>query len=144
LAEEVRRIKPEELDWTPAPEMKSSRALLQEIGTMERICVAWLTDHKVLNWQDVWDSLDRGSTEPGALLSALEDVREKTLQYLGGCNEERLQTPVPLPEEWHGYFDGPSVEPEEMLRWVSRHEYYHLGQLITYRWILGDNPYKRT
>jgi hypothetical protein len=26
---------------------------------------------------------------------------------------------------------------------VGMHEYYHMGQLIAYRWIRGDNPYKR-
>jgi len=32
------------------------------------------------------------------------------------------------------------VEPEELLRWVVRHEYYHLGQMITYQWQRGKNP----
>ena len=27
------------------------------------------------------------------------------------------------------------------IREIARHEYYHLGQMITYRWIQGHNPY---
>jgi len=76
-------------------------------------------------------------------LQVLERVRAQTLSYLNDCSEERIETPVPLLEAWHGYFGGPTVEPEEIIRWVARHEYYHLGQIIIYRWMLGDNPYKR-
>ena len=38
---------------------------------------------------------------------------------------------------------GDTIEPEELVRWVCRHEYYHLGQIIIYRWMQGDNPYAR-
>lgn len=34
------------------------------------------------------------------------------------------------------------AKDSHMVRWVARHEYYHLGQLIYNRWLLGYNPYK--
>jgi hypothetical protein len=43
LATEVGQLKPEELGWAPQPGMKTYRALLQEIGTMEQLCARWLT-----------------------------------------------------------------------------------------------------
>jgi hypothetical protein len=49
---------------------------------------------------------------------------------------------VPVPKEWEVYW-GSAIEPEEVARWIARHEYYHLGQIISYRWILGDNPLQR-
>ena len=134
---------PEEMDWAPGPEMKSCRALLQEMGTMERVCIRWLTEQKSLSWPETWESVAWPGSDPEAALASLDRVREETLGYLERTSEEQLQTPIPLPEGWEGYFGGPTVEPEEMVRWIGRHEYYHLGQLITYRWIRGDNPYKR-
>jgi uncharacterized damage-inducible protein DinB len=139
LTEEVKKLKPEEFGWAPRPDMKSCKALLQEIGTMEKICVHWIAKQNKLDWDKAvqWSGNDSQAT-----LTDLEKLRAETLQYLSDCTEEKLQTPVPVPQEWQQYM-GKTVEPEEMLRWVARHEYYHLGQLITYRWILGDNPYKK-
>lgn len=31
-----------------------------------------------------------------------------------------------------------------MLDWIGMHEYYHLGQLVYNRWMLGYNPYDGT
>jgi uncharacterized damage-inducible protein DinB len=144
LIAEVHRLKPEEYDWAPRPDMKSCRALLQEIGTMEKICVHYLERLEMLDWNEVAGTLAPPGGDATAALAGLEQVRLQTVSYLNDSSEERLQTPVSLPESWHQYFDSPAIEPEEMLRWVARHEYYHLGQFITYRWILGDNPYKRS
>ena len=38
LSEEVQRLSREEFDWAPRPDMKSFKALLLEIGTMEKFC----------------------------------------------------------------------------------------------------------
>jgi uncharacterized damage-inducible protein DinB len=144
LSQELQRMQPEEVDWAPRPGMKSCRALLEEIGTMEKVCVHWLSHQEELDWKETSEAIAWQGNEAAPALRSLEQVRVGTLRYLDDCSEERLQTPVSLPAEWHQYFNGPTVEPEELLRWVARHEYYHLGQLITYRWILGDNPYKRS
>lgn len=135
----ARKFPPEELDRTPAPGMKSCKALLQEIGAMEALNLRWVSHQEMLDWQAVWETLEGDSIE--AVLAALEPVRAETLAYLDNCTEEQLQTPIPLPEAWRQFFDGASViEPEELLRWIVRHEYYHLGQLIIYRWMRGDSP----
>ncbi len=145
LAKEVQRLKPEELDWAPRPDMKSFKALLLEIGWMETFYTSWLVGQVVVDWDQTTLSL---ASEPNVVLAALIQVREETLSYLNGCTEEHLQTPVPLPAvcpagEGPEYWE-PPVEPAEVIRWIARHEYYHLGQFITYRWLLGDNPYQRT
>lgn len=144
LAGEIRRIKPEELDWSPRPdlEMKSFRALLQEIGAMERICMGWLIRREMLDWKECEAAVGSDESDPRQLLEGLGRIREATVGYLNACTEEALQAPVAAPKEWEVYW-GAAIEPEEAVRWVARHEYYHLGQIITYRWILGDNPYKR-
>ncbi len=76
-----------------------------------------------------------------SILKDLEDIRRETLRYLDSLSDDDLHKPVEMPESWHQY-TGPRLEPEEMIRWIARHEYYHLGQLIYNRWLLGYNPYK--
>src|SRR6185369_8440441 len=139
---EVTKLKSEEFEYSPSPEqgMKSCKALLHEIGSMEKICMTWTIRQEMLGWETAvaWSRADAAST-----LKDLAAIRAETLAYLKDATEDKLQTPIPVPEEWRQYFAGDTIEPEEMIRWVTRHEYYHLGQLIVYRWILGDNPYKQ-
>jgi uncharacterized damage-inducible protein DinB len=142
LAGEVRRIKPEELNWAPRSDMKTFKALLLEIGAMEKVCMHWLAHQTMFDWKEAEAAVGSDANDPGGLLEGLGRVREATLGYLNACSEEKLQTPVPVPKEWEVYW-GSAIEPEETVRWIARHEYYHLGQIISYRWILGDNPYQR-
>jgi len=138
LMTEAARIRLQDLDWRPQPGMKSCRDLLREIGTMEKLCVAWVSERAELSWDDAiaWSGEDLGST-----LTDLVRVREETLVFLKSATEDTLQAPQPA--LWGSIPHGPLAEPEEVLRWIARHEYYHLGQIVTYRWILGDNPYAR-
>jgi uncharacterized damage-inducible protein DinB len=122
--------------------MKSCKALLAEIGAMETMCTQFWLYGKEADWGAVTQELERNES-PAALLKALEAIRAETLAALHDATEDDLQAPLTLPESWHGYFGSPTVEPEELLRWIARHEYYHLGQMILYRWMRGDNPYAR-
>ena len=141
LADEVAKLKPEEFNYAPEESMKSCKALLQEIGSMEKICLTWVAGQQMLDWDTAvsWSGDDANS-----IMADLASIRAETLAYIDSATEDSLQAGVPVPDEWKQYMPFESIEPEEMIRWVTRHEYYHLGQLITYRWILGDNPYKRT
>ena len=102
----------------------------------------WLAESEMLDWPQAEAAVGWTGNTADEALAALGCVRERTLTYLTASTEESLQTPIPMPEAWHQYF-GPTVEPEELVRWIARHEYYHLGQIITYRWMRGDNPYRR-
>ena len=96
LAEEVQRVEPEELDWAPRPDMKSFKALLLEIGWMEKFYTSWLLRQEVVDWDQSATSRAR---EPAAVLEALRQIREETVSYLNACSEEQLQTPISLPAE---------------------------------------------
>jgi uncharacterized damage-inducible protein DinB len=139
LVDIVRKLKPEEFDWHPRPDMKSPKDLLQEIGTMERVCMTVAAGRPKPDWEKAvtWSGNDAGTT-----LKDLEKIRAETVSFLKPATDEQLVRSIPVPESWRQYFKEPTVEPEELVRWVARHEYYHLGQLITYRWLLGYNPYK--
>jgi uncharacterized damage-inducible protein DinB len=139
LVKTIQGLPPDELNWAPRPEMKTFKALLQEIGAMEEVTRHMAAYQETRDWGAIWQELDKDNIE--AMLSALDTIRAKTLVYLTDCTEEQLETPIPLPKEWQGYFNAPVVEPEELLRWIVRHEYYHLGQIIIYQWQRGHNPH---
>jgi len=143
LVEEVARIPEDGFTWAPAEGMKPYRDLLLEIGTMERESATFLSTGRVPEWQPMWDSLAERAQSPSSLMKAMEADRADILRYLDEADDERFRTTLPIPQDWHELFGAPALEPEEMLRWIARHEYYHLGQIITYNWIRGDNPYKR-
>ncbi len=140
LLEVVQGLTPDELNWVPQPDlsMKSFKQILQEIGTMERLTCQMVIDQGMLDWGVVWQTLE--TDEPEVLLLGLKAIRAETLALLDTCTEAQLETPVLLPEEWQGYFHEPMIEPEELLRWIVRHEYYHLGQLVIYQWQRGKQP----
>lgn len=143
LIQQVNALQREELDWRPQSDMKSFRQLLLEVGATELISLRLMRDQELLPWEAAWEKIERNTEECASLLKALEAVRTDTLSYLAVCDEERLQTPIPLPVEWCGAFgDVKEIEREELFREIARHEYYHLGQIITYRWLQGHNPYK--
>src|SRR5687768_6473751 len=114
LAGEVRRIQPEELDWAPRPDMNTFKALLLEIGAMEKVCVHWLAHQAMFDWKEAQDAIGSNEKDPGRVLEGLERVREETVGYLNACSEEKLQTPVPVPKEWEVYWGSAAIEPEEM------------------------------
>lgn len=127
------------LNWAPRPDMRTGKQLLQEIGAMEACSRRWITHQELPDWGAVTDRLDADT--PEAILSGLEEVRTDTLAYLNDCTEDQMETPMPLPESWREYFGGTTViEPEELLRWVARHEYYHLGQLNTFAMMRAAGP----
>lgn len=137
LVQIVRDAAPGALNEAPRPGMKSVKQQLQEIGTMEELSRRWVTHQQMPDWNATWQTLDGERAED--VLSALERVRAETLAYLDSCSEQQLETPIPLPAEWYDYFGGATqIEPEELIRWVARHEYYHLGQLNAYALLRGE------
>src|SRR5437868_2656832 len=109
LTQVVSPIPDSELEWAPKEGMKSYRALLQEIGTMEKLCTAFLATGELLDW-------DMPAHVPAASLSSalqeLTAIREETNRYLESISEEKLETSIPVPGPWQQYL-GPQVEPEE-------------------------------
>jgi uncharacterized damage-inducible protein DinB len=137
LNEQIDAIPPDELGWKPKPDMKSFQDLLLEIGAQERISLRWVRERETLEWSEAWDAIRREGEETGSFREALARVRAETLGFLAEAEEERLQTPAPLPQEWRAAFGAEAIEPEELIREIARHEYYHLGQIIAYRRIRG-------
>jgi len=129
-------ISPEEFNWEPRPGMKSAQKLLTEIAAGE----IWLNNflenpEKKLSWDDAFKQVKSDNLE--IIMKELSILREKTIQLFKSIPEEDLLKEYEL----SGYPDQ-KFSPEEAMRYMIQHEYYHLGQLIYNRWMLGYNPYK--
>lgn len=134
LIEVAGALMPDVLSAPPAPGVRTPRELLQEIGTMEVMSLSWSARQEMPDWGEVWNRLDAPTSEQ--IMANLAAVRADTLAYLATCTEEQLETPIPLADDWRQFFNNDThIEPEELLRWVAKHEYYHLGQLYTYQFL---------
>lgn len=130
LLETLKEVKAEEFDWKPRPDMKSVKDMLKECGAVEAVIVSLVRDGKAPDFEGAvaWSGEDLE-----AILSDLQRIREETERFLETCPEEKLDATFEA--------GGRKLEGEEFLRFIPMHEYYHLGQIIYNRWMLGYNPY---
>ncbi len=76
------------------------------------------------------------------LRRVLVDVRRGTLEYLDSLTDKQLSEEIPSGEAWFGTMWLPVMPRGEHFRNIAEHEFYHAGQLISYHWCHGDDPYK--
>jgi uncharacterized damage-inducible protein DinB len=135
LIDTASSIKPQEYAWEPRPGMKSAKSLLAEIAAGEIWLNHFLTNpEQKLTWDNSFKQVKSDSLE--IVLEFLSTLREKTIHLYKNIPEEDLLKEYELP----GHPDQ-KISPEEAMRYMIQHEYYHLGQLIYNRWLLGYNPY---
>lgn len=122
----------EEFDWKPRPDMKSVKDMLRECGNVERVILTYAQTGERIEFDDAveWNGDDLSST-----LSDLKTVRKSTLNFLEELDESVL-------DETRQNMRGEDTEIEEFIRSIFVHEYYHVGQIIYNRWMLGHNPYE--
>lgn len=130
-------IKPEEFVWEPRPGMKSVKAQLEEIGIMEVMHTRFLATGNMPDWKKdiVWNGDDADS-----FFKDLAGFRKETEDFMQSCSDEDFLSMRPIPEPWQQWW-GKEAGVEAMIRWIERHEYYHVGQITYNRWMLGYNPY---
>src|SRR5260221_3069381 len=91
LVDTTKGITEAEFAWVPAEGMKSYPAILQEIGTMEKLVTAWVSAGKELPWD--MPSYVRDDSV-GNALEDLAAIRAETVAFLQGGTEERRQSPM--------------------------------------------------
>lgn len=138
LNEVLPRLSPEMLAWAPAEGVRTIAGQLVEIISVEAQLVPAVKG-KLLTDEELSEiATEESSLE--TLLAALTEVRARTLECLEGLSEAELAAEVSLPQ-WYGAFWRTPLPLGEHFRNVAEHEFYHAGQLMTYLWVRGDNPY---
>lgn len=141
LEEVLGRLSEDDLDWAPTPGMRTVRGQLVEIAATERQLLTWMTERRQISFEEAEDFGSDAATLAG-LKRVLNDRRAQTLAYLDSLTEDELEAPFPFPERWFEALRQPLAPRSEAIRSIAQHEWYHTGQLVSYLWARGDNPYK--
>jgi len=140
LNDVVNHLEPSLMTWAPREGMRTIAGQLIEIAGSELQVVEWLqnacmvSDEEVLARIETTEDLDR-------LKEFLAEVRAQSLAYLEGLSDAELAEAVPIPR-WHESLGLPTVPRGEIFIGVCQHESYHMGQLVSYLWARGDDPYE--
>ncbi len=136
LFEVVDRRNQQMMPWAPAEGMRTISGQLVEIAITEVQIATQLTSDRWIPDEDAKSLLgDCQSLEN--LRHQLVIIRNQTLCYLDSLSSEDLNELVDVRT-----MGLPGVPRAEVFRSLAQHEYYHLGQLISYLWLRGDHPYK--
>ena len=135
----VPRLTPEMLAWAPGEGMRTISGQLVEIISVEASLVPVLRDG-VEPSEDEIAAIIGDPTGLDGLKRALVEVRGGTLAHLETLGEAELAEEVILPQWYGAYWPKPCPRGEHF-RNVAEHEFYHAGQLISYLWARGDDPY---
>lgn len=141
LEEVMGRLQESDIPFAPSDGMRTIGGQLAEIAGTERQILAWLRDGKSIPWEESNAFYERGASLAG-MREVLGEVRAETLRYLYSLSEEELETPTPMPKGWFESLGADAVPPSEVFRSLAQHEWYHVGQLVSYQWYRGDDPYK--
>lgn len=127
------------LAWAPSAGMRTVSGQLVEILSVEAHLVPALKEGRRLSDDEVAEMIGDENSLAG-LRNALTEVRTRTLGYLDTLSEAELAEAVSVPQWYGAYWENP-MPVGEHFRNVAEHEFYHAGQLISYLWARGDDPY---
>jgi len=137
----VARLSDADLAFAPREGMRTIGGQLAEIAGTEIQVLAYLREGMHIPWEESNDFGERGKSVD-AMKDVLGEVRQSTLEYLDSLTEEQLGEPIAMPKGWFESLGRDAVPPSEVFRSIAQHEWYHVGQLVSYLWFRGDDPYK--
>jgi len=140
LLEVVPHLSDDILNWAPAAGMRTIRGQFAEILGTEVSLLEALTGSSRKEYEALEAEYKAIPTVKG-LIEAADEVRAKTLAYMDGLTEADFVAPASVSEGFAQWQEMNPVPVAEVLRLIARHEYYHVGQLFSYLWAKGDNPY---
>lgn len=140
LLEAMSRLQDADLTWAPSPGMRTVDGLLREIAATEVVLMDRIRGLPARKFVEIEDGFQATTIEEWR--GVLADVRAETLAFIEGRSDEELEAPVRLPKSWPDSLGLDEVPMSEPLRSLAAHEWYHAGQLVSYLWSRGDDPYE--
>lgn len=140
LAEVFPHLSDDILEWAPTPGMRTIHGQLVEIIGTEVSIVERLMGGSRRPYKDIEAELSGIRTVSG-LIEKLGDVRQTTLAFLASSDEDKLSAEAEVSDDSKKYMELSTVPVGEMIRYIVRHEAYHTGQLVSYLWARGNDPY---
>lgn len=127
------------LGWAPRDGMRTVGGQLFEILGKEIELLTYAKAKGRAEWVEI-DELDIVSVEDWR--RTLAETRAGTLAYLDSLTEADLNEPIPFPEGWWEGLCLTAIPMHEVFRSIAAHEWYHTGQLVSYLWLRGSDPYE--
>jgi len=134
------RITPEILDWAPAAGMRTTTGQILEILATEIQLIASLKDEPWVSDEAAAEMIGDYSNLTG-LKQGLTNIRQQTLDYLDTLSDAELAEEIRFGAGWFGSMNLPTIPRAEVFLHIADHEWYHTGQLTSYLWSRGDDPY---
>jgi uncharacterized damage-inducible protein DinB len=128
------------IDWSPGPGVRTIGGQLFEIAVVEHEAIAWLMEGRTVSDGEAEAEFgDIRSLEN--LKATLSSVRQATVKAIESLSDAQLDESIPLKKPWFAMPGLGSAPRAELFRGIALHEWYHVGQLMSYLWARGDNPY---
>jgi hypothetical protein len=141
LNEVLDHVSDDMLAWAPGEGMRTVAGQIVEIAGSEIQALAKLKDEPEITWEEA-QALVGDASSLSYLRAKLLAVRAETLAHLETLSGSKLQEPTSQFLAWHEGLHLDAIPVGEVFTGIAMHENYHVGQLISYVWAKGDNPYK--
>ncbi len=141
LEEVIERLSDADLTWAPTPGMRTVGGQLTEIAGTEIMLLRWMRDGEKISFQEA-EAVAREARTLDELHEILDSTRSDTLAYIDSLSDEELDAFAPFPKGWFESLGRGAVPMSEAIRSLAQHEWYHVGQLVSYLWSRGDDPYQ--
>lgn len=139
LLEALERVTEEMGDYSPSPGMRTIKGQMVEILVTEVDALARITGGPGSDpSQD--DALM--ALPVSDLMQQLDSSRASTLAALEEAGDEGLSRELKVSDGFRSYLGLEVVTVGDLFYHIVRHESYHSGQLHSYLWARGDNPYE--
>lgn len=139
LEEVLQKVTEADLDWAPAEGMRTIGGQIAEIVATEGQFNEVFTG-KPFDFGGRYEEV-KAMSDLDEILEALRGTRRLTLERLAAATDEFLAESVPIDPTWFEAGGLSSLPRIEILQALPMHEWYHTGQLVSYLWIKGFNPY---
>jgi uncharacterized damage-inducible protein DinB len=136
----IQSIGPDDLTWSPAVGMRTVSGQLVEIIITEIQLLSRLRDDKWIDDPTAIASLG-DTTNLDNFIQWAGQVRQETLAHLESLSEAELAAEIAFDAGWFGSLGLSLIPRAEVFLNIADHEWYHVGQLTSYLWARGVNPY---
>lgn len=140
LEEVFPRLKDSDLGWAPSPGMRTIHGQFVEIIATERSAMDSIMGREPGDPDEEDAPLWAAQTVSGQI-ELLNETRQQTLAWIHQSSDAVLEDIIEVSEGFQSYLRLAEVPASELIRYIARHESYHAGQLVSYLWARGDDPY---
>lgn len=141
LIEVVGHLSDELVGWAPVEGMRTVGGQLIEIAASELQLHQALVGESVTPWEEVLAATS-GFASLEDHVGYLSDVRDGFVAMISGLSDAELAAQTDRVANWSEGLGLPTVSVYDAIVGICQHESYHTGQLVSYLWARGDNPYK--